>query len=236
MRWPARAKGACPARRRVLRAPQSALACTHAATPAGGATREETDNAAHSPRGGLGPVPCPAGGSRAADTGRNSRRHRGGRQRRHHRQRRRHRGLAELRARLRRDPPLEARPHRHRQRRRAGPRVVLQPQLPPGGGGHADRRRRGDVRHRVVVHRPRARRGERREAVGLRPRGARRIRQEGVLRRGQPRRRALRGQGLRRRLRRLPARHRRRHRRAALEGRHHRETGRCPTPSPGRRG
>ena len=68
-------------------------------------------------------------------------------------------------------------------------------------GGHADRGRRRDVHDGRLEPRARPRRQDRQAPVGVRSANLRSVRRQGMLRRGQPRRRRLGGQGLRRRLR-----------------------------------
>ena len=99
-----------------------------------------------------------------------------------------------------------------RQRQEPRARLVVQPRVHPRRRGDAAGRGRDHVRHRVVEHRACDRRPDRQAPVGLRPEGAGRDGLQGLLRRRQPRRRALQGQGLRRRLRRPAGGARRGHR------------------------
>ena len=167
-------------------------------------------------------------GLRSAHTGARRKRRPGHRARRRHRwlaprrPRCRAAELAHLRARLRRAEVLSSRPDQGRQHRRARPGVALGDRLPARPRGDAADRRRRHVRHLDLEQSARARRRDRARDLDLRPQGVEReVGAASLLRRGQPRRRAVGRQGLRRSARRAAGRARRRDRRAGLGGPDH---------------
>ena len=157
--------------------------------------------------------PEPTAGA-ARSGGSRSRRRREGRRRAHRRRRQRARQLAGARPHLRRAALLAARPGQRQNVGQLGLAWHYDTGTRSRPRGDADRRRRRDVPdHRVERWCTRIDARDRRAALEVRPaRSPRRGRALGLLRRGQPRRRGLEGQGLRRRARRPADRARRRHR------------------------
>lgn len=143
-----------------------------------------------------------------------------GRRRIHPRQRAHQPRLAELRAGLRRDALQQAAAGQHRQRQGPGPGVELRPRIQARRRGHAGGGRRRDVCVGLLERGARDRRAHWQAAVDLRPAGRPRPGLSRLLRRRQPRRGDLPGQGLCRRFRRTLDRARCRQRQAAVAAGH----------------